>query len=290
MVDKKRKSKRLSTRKKNKIVKKIRKQDKDRRKEAILKRKSRSKIPKHILMTDEDVQRLNDIKNNERSRKELVIEKEDAFKKFLNDNEMFLVIVDPRDIYSLPKFDIFGDKPFYLVLNYKNDISLEYLFEFKKINNSFIVSKDSSDERLRNWNNEFNIFVGKNDLSVGILGEKRVGKNFVRNMVSNSKIFTLDSEQGIKSLLRGCLTMRDVLYKDLIKKLIETQIDKEKLSHHFSIQIFDSYESFVELLSEKFGIHKDKHENVAKILLDEFYKKNILFFYDLNKELQIIFK
>lgn len=293
MVDKKRKSKRLSTRKKNKIVKKIRKQEKDRRREARMKRKSKAKIPKHILMTDEDVQKMNDIKNNERNRKDIVIDLEDPFEKFIKNNDFFILVLDPRDTFSLPDFTIFQSKPFCIVLNYKNDIPLNFLFKLyenaKKSYNTFIVAKDIATESLKSIHNDFISFVNDFSGSIGILGEHHVGKNFVKTFIPESNIFTIESKQSLSSLLRKCLPMRKVLYKDLLKSFVETQDFKEKLSLYFAIPLYDTFNDFVELVAEKKMIRKNKEFSVSKILLDEFYEKRILFFYDINNILQISF-
>lgn len=295
MVDKKRKSKRLSTRKKNKIVKKIRKQDKDRRKESKERRKSRAKIPKHILMTDEDVQKLNDIKNNERNRKTLIISELSPIEKFIKDSDFFIVVVDPRDMNSVGDLDIFNYKNYCTVLNYKNDLDLNFLLQLYENGNksckTFITSRDTNDDILIKLNNEFNCFLGSiTNLNIGILGQPQVGKNFIRSMISNPcTIFSTECPQGLSGLLRKVLPLRKVLYKDLLKDLVNNKINKEELSIHFGINYFETFDDFVELLAEKERIHKNKIDLICKLLVEEFYKKKILFYIDFDNQLQITF-
>lgn len=284
MVLKKRKSKRLSTRKKNKILKKIRKQEKDRRKTFKEKLKNKSKIPKQILMTDEELIRLQEIKDNEKRRKDLEIGQiqiDTNIDNFCKANDFIIYIVDPRDII-MPNFNVDC-----IVINYRNDISLELLGSlFNKINNNFkcfILSKDCSDEKINRFKDEFLQLVSKlQNKSIGIIGQPKVGKNFIRKLIDQNEVttYTTHCEQGLSGLLRGAINYRNVLYKDLIKDLVDNKIDKDQLSHYYKIRYFENFDDFVGLIAEKEKIRSNKDEEVSKMIINEFYNGKFKFYKD----------
>ncbi|KAF9762196.1 Guanine nucleotide-binding protein-like 3-like protein [Nosema granulosis] len=262
---KKRQSRRLSSRKKHNIEKKVKNRAK---KQAKLKKKENSKkikLPKNVLLADEDLELLKSIKEQENLRRSMKIEEEkkslseekkslseekeslsEEFKMLVDENDLIIEVLDPRD-----------------PIGSRNPKHEEYIKERGK---ELVVLLDATSSIPIDSTKRIGIFgqknVGKTSLYKRLVLSGVVDKNIVRTECTHFDII---------SLFRNAIPLESIFYRKLLGDFFNS-INRDEFSLYLGIPFFDTYKELEEILKHKYKTNKP-HE----IILKEFHNGNIKF-------------
>ncbi|ADM11961.2 putative GTP binding protein [Encephalitozoon intestinalis ATCC 50506] len=294
-IKKKRQSKRLTTRKRESMLKKSRI---DERKKRRMNRKMQAKmekVPPSVLRTDEENIQYAEIKRMEKLRKmeyEETLKNSEKKEPYLNEmvslvskSDVVIEVVDARDPDGsrngeAEKIVSLHGKKLIIILNYTHYVPREIVSEWKV--------------HLRK-NGANCIELGEEDISwigeearIGIFGNPGSGKNFVLQSISrvlgrkpkSSIVSVPPSGVTPSSILRGCNGLIGIPFKSYIDAIIE-RIDKKEVAILHRIPEFGSSEELLESICEEYQIDGDnKHIRYMKAsekFLESFLLHKILF-------------
>jgi nuclear GTP-binding protein len=260
MVVKKRKSKRITTKRREKIRKKVREHDKKKRREGKLLEKRRTKVPPSVLRTEEENLTFEMIKRGVEERQKAYKEKiaEDktvdvSFKnnmKHINNlierSDVIIQILDCRDPAGSRNYEIekrigLAGKKLVLILNKSDlvpkEIARGWLEVLRKEYPAYIHSKEYLREEvlsiLKNYSR--NESGNNGEIMVGVVGYPNVGKSTFINLMKRSKSCNVGDKAGITKDLQfisvdgnikiidspGVLFSREVRLMDVLRGSVD---------------------------------------------------------------------
>lgn len=293
MVQKKRKSKRLTSRQQHKLQKRTKRTILDQKK-LQKKLEAKPKVPAYILRTPEEQQTYEAIKKGVQLRQQ-TYDKERTTKvyfKYVNTviekSDVILQILDARDIQGSRNMEVekkihTADKKLVMIVN-KTDlvpktIVNSWIETLKKEYPTFTNNKDEIFNLLKNYTRTEN---GERKITVGVIGYPNVGKStFINGMVHNKSCNTgskagitkdvqlvslekninfLDcpgilenSEINLGNVLRNAINLENI---DVIKFVEEAlrYFNFEELALFYELEKFENSEDFMKLLGKKYGL------------------------------------
>ncbi|TBU18188.1 putative GTPase [Ordospora colligata] len=293
---KKKQSRRLTTRKRKSILKKLKV---DQIKKIRSNKKMMAKverIPASVLKTDEEIMQLEEIKRLSKIRKTeyeekmrntvKVVEYVEQIEKMISKCETVVEVIDARDVESSRRMDVEqmvierGIKlvitlnfveyvPKDVVESLKNDLC-------KKVGEAMIRTPEEND-----WVEE--------GMKIGVFGNSKCGKNFVIEKISINSGIIMNVAMTVSvppkevcalSIIRGCHSLSDVPFRKYINMITE-MIDRNEVARHYKICGFESGDEMLECICMEYGIDRDD-ENVKFLeagnrFLEEFHRNKILF-------------
>lgn len=289
-IRKKKQSNRLTTRKREGLLKKARISDsKKRRLDRKAKRKE-EKIPASVLRTDEENEAYAEIKRNAQLRKKEYDEKMKNFQehpeyfesllRMISRNDVVVEVVDARDPESCRNVEVEEivrehGKGLVLLMNYTQHVPREVVDGWK----SHFISNGVACVELgeTGW-----IECG---VKIGVIGNRRSGKNFVANALEGAEIDGLfvsvpPSRPTLSSMLRGCHKLLGVPFRRYVETAL-SRADRSSMALHFGIPLFEGANEFLAHICERYGIRGvnkgiDSMEAAGRFL-QEFSEHRILF-------------
>lgn len=297
-LKRKRQSKRLTTRKREGILKKARAADSKKRK---MNRKfeRKEKVPSSVMRTDEENEAYAEIRRQALLRKLEYEEKMKNFKenptyfdgllRLISRNEVMAEIVDARDPASSRNSEVEEivrghGKKLVMIMNYTQYVPRDVVDGWKSYFNErglHCIELEEA-ESLRG-------------MKVGIFGNPRSGKNFVAKHMSSIGSLELDfsfvsvppSNISLSSILRGCHSLMGIAFKPYMDLMLR-EVSRNDVSLHYQIPEFSDAN---ELLGHICRKHQIKSSNrgidsveAAKIFLAEFVEHRILFWRDVKSD------
>ncbi|EOB13009.1 Guanine nucleotide-binding protein [Nosema bombycis CQ1] len=174
---KKRQSRRISSRKKHNIEKRIKTRAKKLSKIKKKEMKGNFKLPKSVLLTDEDLENLKRIKEEENQRREENTNFDfDSFKFFVDNSDLLIEVLDARDpLGSLnPFYENYikeKSKKLILCINNKDGVPMEVVEYWE----SYLKSQGYEVSNDKNISKNISKIKGR----IGIFGQKGVGKMYL---------------------------------------------------------------------------------------------------------------
>ncbi len=196
---KKRQSRRISSRKRHNIEKKIKQRSKKIQKK--MRKIKKDILPKNVRMSDEDLEELKRIKEMEKSRPPVVEEEVDyLWKTLVEENDVLVEVLDPRD-----------------PVGSRNPSHEEYV---KAKGKDLVIYVMGSEMNLPNVNRK-----------IGIFGQKGVGKMTLYKRLS--KDYTVDKtlyrteckDFSLLSLFRNVIPLESLFYKRLFEEFFKGRED-----------------------------------------------------------------
>ncbi|AFN83447.1 putative GTP binding protein [Encephalitozoon romaleae SJ-2008] len=301
-IKKKQKSKRLTTRKRESMLKRARINEKKKRR---LNRKmvlKMEKVPPFVLRTDEENMQYAEIKRMARLRK---IEHDEALKNsekkedylegimnLVSKSDVVIEVIDARDPDSSRNGEVekvvfdYGKK-LIMVLNYTQYVPRDTINEWKdylrKDGNTCIESMEEGME----W-------IGK-EMRIGIFGNSKSGKNFVLRSITKAlgekprfMIASVPpSRITLTSVLRGCHKLIGMPFSSYIDAIVE-RIDKDEVSLRHRIPKFGNSEELLESICDRNQINDGskcmRHMKASERFLEDFFNHRILFWRGVNDD------
>ncbi|KAF7683696.1 Guanine nucleotide-binding protein-like 3-like protein [Astathelohania contejeani] len=293
MVVKKRKSRRIPTKRREKIKMNIRAHNRKKKREERKKEKKRA-IPPSILRLDEDIQKMEEIKQASLERQKVYEEeckrKEEISKNYreyiVDNSDLIFQMIDARDPLE------------------SRDHELENLINEKKKEIGYVIChrKDASFgfcEWLDEISNNIKIYDLEDDISniselcaskiISIAGHQNSGKALFLarlreiNEKTRNFIFLAEGEEikntegkvtvirkpyitpvekiTISKIIRGVI--KNINFKSFMKAIIN-QIEKSDLLKFYEISDFENLTEFYKLMKEKFGNISKLEEKVIR--------------------------
>ncbi|KAI5149729.1 hypothetical protein ENBRE01_1082 [Enteropsectra breve] len=258
MAVKKQKSKRLTTRKRERMNKLGRLKQKRVRREAVKKEKN-AVVPKSVYLTEEQRRHLEDIKKNTLERNKNLIEETNDIAPYIQeltdclDYDAFVAVVDYRDIESSrnKKSEEFlssnGKKIYYFINHFNSELNLPY--EYLNTENSEVIT---------------NLSILSGASSLCLFGYPRCGKFVVSKQITDAfpgvKITTVrvpTRKNGPSDIFRGAADYSKV---DLITVFgaISEFIDKTAIRDFYMLEDYHNAEELMTLLGKKYSNEERK--------------------------------
>ncbi|EOB14993.1 Guanine nucleotide-binding protein-like 3 [Nosema bombycis CQ1] len=307
---KKRQSRRISSRKKHNIEKRIKTRAKKLSKIKKKEMKGNPKLPKSVLLTDEDLENLKRIKEEENQRREENTNFDfDSFKFFVDNSDLLIEVLDARDpLGSLNPFyeNCIKEKSKKLIIciNNKDGVPVEVVEYWE----SYLKSQGyevSDDENISNDKN-----ISKIKGRIGIFGQKGVGKMYLyKKMKKNGEgdykgkeggsplesplaaspleptsssinIFKdlIQSPPSLLSLLRNTIPLKSIFPKKYLNDLLNS-INKDDFCIYFGIPYVNTLKDLEIEFIKRFRLTpSDLNLKILEIILKEMHKGKIKFY------------
>ncbi|EOB14305.1 Guanine nucleotide-binding protein-like 3 [Nosema bombycis CQ1] len=309
---KKRQSRRISSRKKHNIEKRIKTRAKKLSKIKKKEMKGNPKLPKSVLLTDEDLENLKRIKEEENQRREENTNFDfDSFKFFVDNSDLLIEVLDARDpLGSLNPFyeNCIKEKSKKLIIciNNKDGVPVEVVeyWESYLKSQGYEVINDKNISEIKG--------------RIGIFGQKGVGKMYLYKKMNGSKgngegddkgkegsplgmdnpsdfplaaspleptsssinIFKdlIQSPPSLLSLLRNTIPLKSIFPKKYLNDLLNS-INKDDFCIYFGIPYFNSLKDLEIEFIKRFRLTpSDLNIKILEIILKEMHKGKIKFY------------
>ncbi|KAH9410971.1 hypothetical protein HK407_09g13850 [Ordospora pajunii] len=293
---KKKQSRRLTTRKRKSILKKLKV---DQIKKTRLNKKMMAKvekIPVSVMRTDEEIMQLQEIKRQSRIRKAeyeesmrnvvKVAEYVKVLERMISKCETIIEVIDARDAESSRRMDVEqmiveGGRKLVIVLNFTEYVPNSVVECLKgdlckKVSEAIVRTPEEND-----W--------VEDGMRVGVFGNSKCGKSFaIQKICVNSgmamnvamTVSVPPKEACMLSVLRGCHSLESIPFRKYINMIAE-QIDRNEVARHYKICGFDSGDEMLECICMEYGISGDDEDvkclEAGNRFLEEFRRNRILF-------------
>ncbi|AFM98730.1 putative GTPase [Encephalitozoon hellem ATCC 50504] len=299
-IKKKRQSKRLTTRKRESMLKRARINERKKRRLNRKMQKKMEKVPPSVLRTDEENMQYAEIKRMAKLRK---IEYDEALKNserresyleemmsMVSKSDVVFEVIDARDPDSSRNSEaekIVSDhgKKLVMVLNYTQYVPRGVVNEWK----DYLKKDGKICVELMEGEIEW---IGK-ETRIGIFGNPRSGKNSVLQRITKAlgekPRFTIvsvpPSKITLSNVLRGCHELVGMPFRSYIDVVVE-RIDRSEISLRHGIPEFSSTEELLESICDENGIDGSskcvRHMKACERFLEDFSQHKILFWRGVN--------
>lgn len=301
-IKKKQKSKRLTTRKRESMLKRARIDEKKKRRLNKKTQLKMEKVPPFVLRTDEENMQYAEIKRMAKLRK---IEHDEALKnsgkkeEYLEEitslaskSDVVIEVIDARDPDSsrngeAEKIVLDYGKRLIMVLNYTQYVPRETVDEWKDY-----LRKDGKTcielmEEGMEW-------IEK-EMRIGIFGNSKSGKSFVLRSITKAlgekprfMIASVPTSRiTLSSVLRGCHELIGIPFNSYIDAVVG-RIDKDEVSLRHRILKFSHSEELLESICNKNQINNEskcvRHMKAGERFLEDFFHHRILFWRGVNDD------
>lgn len=268
----KRTSKRVSERRKTKTaVKNARKESKLRKKQLKM-RKGGIRVPRSHLLTDAELEQLKSIKDATQMRNKSLVAHDDrpeylvVIEKCLVEKhcDAFIEVLDFRDLKesrNVNSEDLLrknGKQP-YAFVNYRSN---KFDVELSSVLGAMTYLEDLS--------------VLANFRKICIFGNPKTGKFLLSKKISEINpnaefvfVRTPVKKEGLCGVLRGYVDLKNINPLSMFE-ICWKFIDPEAIREYYMVGRFDSYESFLDLLAEKFSCETGKSKTHSDAALHVF--------------------
>ncbi|KMV65560.1 putative GTPase [Encephalitozoon cuniculi EcunIII-L] len=294
-IKKKRQSKRLTTRKREGMLKRARVNERKKRRMDRKMQAKMERIPPSVLRTDEENMQYAEIKRMAKLRKmeydEALRNSEkkeaylDGILRLVSKSDVVIEVIDARDPDSsrnseAEKIVSEHGKRLIMVLNYTQYVPREVVDEWKvhlKRDGNDCIEVTEEDMRQ----------IGK-ETRIGIFGNPGSGKNFVLRGISrileekpNSVVVSVPlSKVTLSSILRGCHGLMGIAFRDYIEAIVK-RIDRGEVSLRHGIPEFSNAEELLESICDVHGIRDESRSvcymKASERFLEDFLRHKILF-------------
>ncbi|TBU10346.1 hypothetical protein CWI38_1834p0010 [Hamiltosporidium tvaerminnensis] len=297
MVQKRKKSRRLTIRRREGLKRKVR----DTKRKEIRKlrklEKLKEKVPTSLLRTDEDILLLNQIKKNTEMRQNnpTVINLKLDWCDLLEKCDVFLQILDSRDPEGSRNYEIENEI-------IKNNKKMIFIF-----NKTDLITEEVKEEWISNYTSkgitcisdlDISFYINNNGFNESIfciIGEKNVGKKKILSYLLSENISienihlyeTEVKEKNILSSLRNPKAANIFEIKECLNYFIKN-ISVEKICQFFKTEKFENIEEFFEIIAKENNFYKRNgklcHKKAMQFILGFFDTNKILFYssFDIN--------
>lgn len=293
-LTKKRQSKRLTTRKREGILKRARAGDRKSRRLSRKKQAKTEKVPASVLRTDEENMQYAEIKRLAKVRKaehdeEMMRSREkapyhDEVARMVSSSDVVVEVLDARDPESSWNVEVektVSDhgKRLVAVLNYTQHVPRDVVDEWK------MHLRGNGKECVEVTEDMGWIGSGTR---VGIFGNPKSGKNFVLKRIGKavgedrvvSVVSVPPSRTTLSSLLRGCHELTGIRFKDYVDMIVG-RIDRGEVCLLHRIPEFETSEELLEGLCSEYRLGDEdkrvRHMKACERLLSDFLEHRILF-------------